>query len=159
MALAIAGTIGLAAAVPGFAQDTTPSTRTDTTTSGGMMKRQGDSAAAKSGQSFDKTGQDAWAETQAKQSKGRISRQAYLDEMSRRWDTMDREQQGLTPAEVSRLYGNVDSAAGPARTGTGVQPGDREIRRRNKAFDFQRNGRSRGRFLLVIPKLSGPKWG
>ena len=32
--------------------------------------------------------------------------------------------QGLTPAEVSRMYGNVDSAALPAKTGSGVQPGN-----------------------------------
>jgi hypothetical protein len=88
-----------------------------------MGMRQGDST-SKGGHSFDKTGQDEWAHTQAKQHNGRISRQAYMDEMSRRWDTMDHNQQGLTPAEVSRLYGNVDSAAGPARTGSGVQAGN-----------------------------------
>ena len=149
MALAIAGAMTLVAATPGFAEDTGGSTNGKTGTNSaaqmgtaaqtgstmqsmpsntmtkpsGMTTRQDDSA-ARSGQSFDKTGHDAWAETQAKQNKGRISRQAYMDEMSRRWEAMDRDQHGLTPAEVGRLYGNVDSAAGPARTGSGVQAGN-----------------------------------
>lgn len=149
LALAIASTVGLAAAVPSFAQDTggstnsktgaaaaaqtgstnqmgagTQSTRTDWTGSSGMTTRHADPATVRSGQSFDKTDRDTWAETYAGQNKGRISRQAYLNEMSRRWDAIDQNQQGLTPAEVSRLYGNVDSAAGPARTGSGVQAGN-----------------------------------
>jgi len=81
------------------------------------------------GQSFDKTGTDAsgmstWTDSQAKSNNGRISRKAYMDEMGRRWDSMDNSKQGLTPAEVSRLYGNVDSAAMPAKTGSGVQAGN-----------------------------------
>jgi len=66
----------------------------------------------------------------ATKNNGRISRKAYMDEMGRRWDAMDRNQQGLTPAEVSRIYGNVDSAAGPARSGAEfVLAGDRSDRR------------------------------
>jgi len=99
--------------------------------SGGMPVTSGSATgtAGAKGQSFDKTGTDAsglntWSETQAKSNNGRISRKAYMDEMGRRWDTMDNSKQGLTPAEVSRLYGNVDSAAMPARTGSGVQGGN-----------------------------------
>ena len=144
-ALAIAGAIGFGAALPSFAQY--PSGHADTNTGGATQSRSGnastdtmgarsshsttaagaterDSAAAASGQSFDKTGQGAWAEAHAKRNNGRISREAYMDEMSRRWDAVDHDRQGLTPAEVSRLYGNVDSAAGPARTGSGVQAGN-----------------------------------
>jgi hypothetical protein len=152
MALAFAGTIGLAAAVPGFAADTGDSTnsktganaaaqtgtssQTGTTgamsngTSGSMSTGTTGSmptgtvrAGAAGGQSFDKTG-DNWATDYATKNNGRITRKAYMDEMGRRWDAMDRNQQGLTPAEVSRIYGNVDSAAGPARTGSGVQGGN-----------------------------------
>jgi hypothetical protein len=34
----------------------------------------------------------------------RISRQAYLDEVGRRWDAMDRTRVGLTADEINRLY-------------------------------------------------------
>jgi hypothetical protein len=150
MALALAGTIGLAAAGPGFAADTGGSTNSKTganaaaqsgmssqagatnttgSMSGGTTMRSGSmatgttAAGATGGQSFDKTG-DSWATDYATKNNGRISRKAYMDEMGRRWDAMDKNQQGLTPAEVSRMYGNVDSAAAPARTGSGVQGGN-----------------------------------
>ena len=68
---------------------------------------------------------NAWVKHQATEHKGRISRQAYLDEMGRRWDTLDRNNQGLTPAEISRLTGkvDVDHSALP-RTGSDVQAGN-----------------------------------
>jgi hypothetical protein len=37
---------------------------------------------------------------------------------------MDANRQGLTPAQVSRLTGKVDSNAPVPSTGTGVQPGN-----------------------------------
>lgn len=154
LALAIAGTIGLATAMPGFARDTgagtndrtgsgaaaqtattthsetrpmgamdTPPMRNGSTTSTPRMN-EGPSGMAPGGQSFDKMGRDTWADRHAEQNKGRISREAYMDEMSRRWDAMDPNDRGLTPAEVSRLYGNVDSAAGPGHTGSGVPTGN-----------------------------------
>jgi hypothetical protein len=144
-ALAIAGAACLVATAPSFAQttddhNTTTGGATATTTEAahpmgaGTDSRRTPSArhesmgmhdsATNGRHSFDKTGKDEWADTQARQHNGRISREAYMDEMSRRWDTMDHNQQGLTPAEVSRLYGNVDSAAGPARTGSGAQAGN-----------------------------------
>ena len=114
MAMALAGTIGFAAVIPASAQGADYGT--------GTMTRNPASTTA-AGQSFDKTG-DAWAAGYAARNNGRISRQAYMHEMARRWDAMDRNQQGLTPAQVSHLYGNVDSAAAPGRTGTSVQPGN-----------------------------------
>ena len=154
MAIALAGTLGLAAAVPGFAQDTggstnsktganaaaqsgtsmqsgtattgtatTGTTATGTMHSGTVPSTGMTTRAAAGGQSFDKTG-DSWATDYATKNNGRISRKAYMDEMGRRWDSMDKSQQGLTPADVSRMYGNVDSAAAPARTGSGVQAGN-----------------------------------
>ena len=47
-----------------------------------------------------------------------------MDEMGRRWDAMDKGNQGLTPAEVSRMTGRVDSGALPGKTGTSAQPGN-----------------------------------
>src|SRR5678816_3840308 len=35
---------------------------------------------------------------------GRISRQAYMDEVARRWDSMDRDRQGLTYDDINRMY-------------------------------------------------------
>ena len=68
---------------------------------------------------------NAWATRWAKDNQGRISRQAYMDEMGRRWDSMDRSSQGLTPAEVSRLTGKVDvDHSAPPRTGSGAQAGN-----------------------------------
>jgi hypothetical protein len=112
IALALAGTIGLAAAVPGYAADTGDSTNSKTnataSTQSGLPAQPGDS----------------WATDYAARNNGRISRRAYMDEMARRWDAMDRNQQGLTPAEVSRLSGHVDSNAAAPRTGSGVQAGN-----------------------------------
>ena len=67
---------------------------------------------------------DTWVNDYSVRNNGRITRQAYLDEMGRRWDAMDANRQGLTPAQISRLTGKVDSNAPAPLTGTGVQPGN-----------------------------------
>ena len=67
---------------------------------------------------------DLWMQDYSLRNDGRISRDAYLDEMSRRWDAMDANRGGLSPAEVSRLTGRVDSNAQAPLTGSGVQPGN-----------------------------------
>jgi hypothetical protein len=86
----------------------------------------------------------SWAATAA-QNSGVIREDAFLDEMGRRWDAapdqsgsrglylnsmrarweaIDPDNQGLTPAQVSELTGNVDSSALPTESGTDVQPGN-----------------------------------
>jgi hypothetical protein len=115
MALALAGTIGLAATAPALAADTGDSTNSRTNATASRQAGVPTQAPAPG---------DSWAGDYAARNNGRISRKAYMDEMARRWDAMDRNQQGLTPAEVSRLYGHVDSNALPGRTGTSVQPGN-----------------------------------
>ena len=118
MALALAGAISVAA-TPGFAADTGSSTNSRTNATAAQQDGLGSqSGASHSGASH------SWADDYAAHNNGRVSRQAYMDEMGRRWDAMDRNQQGLTPAEVSHLTGKVDSSAGPARTGSGVQAGN-----------------------------------
>lgn len=68
---------------------------------------------------------NAWVTRHAQDHKGRITRDAYMNEMGRRWDSMDRNSQGLTPAEVSRLTGKVDvDHSAPPRTGTDAQAGN-----------------------------------
>ena len=51
-------------------------------------------------------------------------RSIYLEDLRARWEGMDPTNQGLTPAQVSELTGNVDSSALPSESGTGVQPGN-----------------------------------
>jgi hypothetical protein len=46
-----------------------------------------------------------WTDEYARNHNGRISRQAYMDEAGRRWDSMDRGSKGLTTADINRLYG------------------------------------------------------
>ncbi|MEO5765869.1 MAG: hypothetical protein ABIR52_11210, partial [Casimicrobiaceae bacterium] len=82
----------------------------------------------------------------ATQNNGRVPRDLYLDEMGRqwettgrpmgtrdeyvkslrgRWQTMDPDNRGLTPAEVSKMTGNVDSSTSALpKSGSGVQPGN-----------------------------------
>ena len=89
---------------------------------------------------------EGWANQTAPRYQGRIPRDIYLDEMGRRWDAnpnrlgtrelylndlrfqwdaADPNHQGLTPAEISRLTGNVDSStAGMPMSGSGAQPGN-----------------------------------
>lgn len=89
---------------------------------------------------------ESWTNDTAAQYNGRIPRDIYLDEMGRRWDadpnrlgtrdaylldlrnrwdTTDRDSRGLTPAEVSRMTGKVDSSrSGVPKSGSGVQPGN-----------------------------------
>jgi hypothetical protein len=67
---------------------------------------------------------DTWAHDYSVQHNGRISRQAYLDEMSRRWDAADINQEGLTPAQLSNLTHRVDTNAPVPLSGSGVQGGN-----------------------------------
>jgi hypothetical protein len=89
---------------------------------------------------------ESWTNDTAVQYHGRIPRDVYLDEMGRRWeadpnhqgtrevylrglrdrwDTMDRSNRGLTPAEISSMTGKVDSTTSALpRTASGVQPGN-----------------------------------
>ena len=115
IALALAGAIGLAATVPAYAADTGDSTNSKTNATASRQAGVPTQGVAPG---------DSWATDYAARNNGRISRKAYLDEMGRRWDAMDRSQQGLTPADVSRLTGHVDSNAAAPRTGSGVQAGN-----------------------------------
>jgi len=67
---------------------------------------------------------DAWTRSYSARNNGRITRQAYMDEMGRRWDALDANHQGLTPADVSHLTGRVDSNTTAPVSGSGVQGGN-----------------------------------
>ena len=115
-AVAFAATVGIAAAAPAFAESTNSKTF------------------------------EGWANDTAVQYNGRIPRDVYMNEMGRRWDTdanhrgtrdayvkdlgsrwerADRDNRGLTPAQVSEMTGKVDSStSGMPKSGSGVQPGN-----------------------------------
>jgi len=44
---------------------------------------------------------------------GRVSRQAYMDEVGRRWDAADKDKKGLTSDQINQAYGS-----GPGMTST-----------------------------------------
>ena len=48
---------------------------------------------------------NTWMSDYSRTHKGYISRRAYMDEMGRRWDAMDRNQQGLTMDQINSMYG------------------------------------------------------
>jgi len=47
----------------------------------------------------------SWMSDYSTANRGRISREAYLQESGARWDAMDRDRQGLTTDQVNSLYG------------------------------------------------------
>jgi len=51
-----------------------------------------------------------WTNDYSKSHQGRVSRQAYMDESGRRWDAMDKNNQGLTSDEINHMYGSGNSA-------------------------------------------------
>ena len=89
---------------------------------------------------------EGWANDTAPHYNGRIPRDVYMDEMGRRWESdanrrgtrdvymtdlrgrwerVDRDNRGLTPMEISRMTGKVDSStSGMPMTGAGAQPGN-----------------------------------
>ena len=62
-----------------------------------------------------------WANDYSKAHQGRISRQAYMDEAGRRWDALDKNNQGLTTSEISRMNGW--SSTGSGMGGPGADKG------------------------------------
>ena len=59
-----------------------------------------------------------WLSDYQTKHEGRISRQAYMDEVARRWDLADRDKKGLTSDQINQTYG----MGGPA--GTSTAPGN-----------------------------------
>jgi hypothetical protein len=56
-----------------------------------------------------------WLMKQSQTNHGYISRQAYMDEMGRRWDAMDADQHGLTPAQINSMYGITAPSPGEVK--------------------------------------------
>ena len=64
-----------------------------------------------------------WLNAHSAKNNGRVQRQAYMDEMGRRWDMMDKNKQGLTMAEVRGFYGPPAVMGGPTSTNAQDQKG------------------------------------
>jgi hypothetical protein len=47
-----------------------------------------------------------WMTDYSKAHDGRISRQAYMDEAGKRWDSTDKSNQGLTSEQINGMYGS-----------------------------------------------------
>src|SRR5438445_1457872 len=54
-----------------------------------------------------------WMHDYSSRNKGYISRRAYMDEMGRRWDSMDRRHHGLTVDQIDSMYGYSNSQPSP----------------------------------------------
>ena len=86
---------------------------------GAMAQSTGDSSGAASGaQGGGNTATSSTFQNWLnKQSGKKISRQAYLDEVGRRWDAADASKQGLTTDEINRMYWNAGvGMGGPTAT-------------------------------------------
>ena len=59
-----------------------------------------------------------WLSDYQTKHEGRVSRQAYMDEVGRRWDMADKDKKGLTSDQINQAYG----MGGPA--GTSTAPGN-----------------------------------
>lgn len=63
-----------------------------------------------------------WMMDQSKTNNGRISREAYMQESGRRWDSMDQKREGLTTDQVNGLYGYQSTPSAPAGTNSMGSP-------------------------------------
>lgn len=61
-----------------------------------------------------------WLSDYQSKNSGRVSRQAYMDEVGRRWDAADANKQGLTADQINQTYGM--GATGTA--GVSTAPGN-----------------------------------
>lgn len=60
-----------------------------------------------------------WLSDYQAQNKGKVSRQAYMDEVGRRWDSADTNRQGLTVDQINQTYGSGPVNATPGNMGPG----------------------------------------
>jgi len=65
-----------------------------------------------------------WMTDYSKANQGRISRDAYMQEAGRRWDTMDKDKQGLTVDQINRTYGYGSMDKRPGAMGPGNVKGN-----------------------------------
>ena len=73
-----------------------------------------------------------WMSDYSRAHNGYISRRAYMDEMSRRWDAMDRNNRGLTVDEINSMYGYTQPYPGAVQPQTNAtNPTGNELKGQN----------------------------
>jgi len=83
----------------------------------------GVTASAPKGGSSTNASFGGWMHEHSMKNSGRVSRQAYMDESGRRWDTMDADKKGLTTAQINLLYGTPGAMGGPTATNKNEKKG------------------------------------
>lgn len=68
-----------------------------------------------------------WVSDYEAKHSGKISRQAYMDEVARRWDAADTNKQGLTRDQINRTYGGM-GASGSVNTTPGYM-GPKDVKK------------------------------
>jgi len=98
-----AAVLGVAlAASPAFAQNNSARTQAG-----------GDSSAVGGSGTF-----SGWRSEYQSKHEGRISRQAYMDEVGRRWDALDKDKRGLSEDQINQAYGSgTSNATSPGNMG------------------------------------------
>lgn len=61
-------------------------------------------------------------ETMDKAKRGDLTRQAYLDDLARQWEALDRTNQGLAPNDLSKITSKVPAFTDPAPAGKMEEP-------------------------------------
>jgi len=73
----------------------------------------------------------SWMSDYSSSNKGYISRRAYMDEMGRRWDAMDRNQQGLTTDQINSMYGYGPTPGAVKAQTNATNPSGTELKGQN----------------------------
>lgn len=61
-----------------------------------------------------------WLNKHSSANNGRVSRKAYMDEVGRRWDSVDHNRQGLSTSQINDMYGGT---SGGSSSGAGYTTG------------------------------------
>jgi hypothetical protein len=75
------------------------------------------------GPTFSKDNFQSWLNDHSAKNNGRISRQDYMKESSRRWDKMDTTKRGLTTDQINDMYYPGAKMGGPTATAPNEKKG------------------------------------
>ena len=104
---ALASAIGITGTA--FATDTSQMKATDATTS--PLGQTPETAAVGGNDQTERQNFDNWMNTYATAHNGRITREEFMDQMGRRWDTLDAQRSGaMTPDQARRIYRSSEKA-------------------------------------------------
>jgi hypothetical protein len=106
----MAGVVAVALSSVAWAQSSTPSS---SMSSGSNAQMPSTATGVGGSGSF-----SGWLSDYQSKNNGRISRQAYMDEVGRRWDAADANRQGLTTDQINQAYGmGTTGATAPGNMG------------------------------------------